>query len=360
MPQPILYAAITNHGFGHATRTAALLAAVKRLCPEVLLILVTTAPRWLLESYLREDFIHRPQPLDIGVVQRDSITMDKAATLEKLKQIRAQERSTVAAEVNFIRQNRVRLVIADIPPIATAIAQAAGVPCWMVSNFGWDFVYRPWGGEFIEMADWIADRFSHCSQLFRLPLHEPMSAFPTVTDVGFTGGSPHYAEAEIRSHFNLTTPIDRTALLTFGGLGLEQIPYHNLQRYPDWQFITFDRQAPDLPNLLKINQPEFRPVDFMPLCNQVVSKPGYSTFAEACRLGVPIVSITRDDFAEAPVLIAGIQDYHPHRILSPTEFFQGDWQFLQEPPRPPRRSEKLRTDGNDVVAKAIVDYLHTD
>jgi hypothetical protein len=230
----------------------------------------------------------------------------------------------------------------------------------MVSNFGWDFVYRPWGGEFVEMADWIADRFSHCSQLFRLPLHEPMSAFPTVTDVGFTGGSPHYAEAEIRSHFNLTTPIDRTALLTFGGLGLEQIPYHNLQRYPDWQFITFDRQAPDLPNLLKINQPEFRPVDFMPLCNQVVSKPGYSTFAEACRLGVPIVSITRDDFAEAPVLIAGIQDYHPHRILSPTEFFQGDWQFLQEPPRPPRRSEKLRTDGNDVVAKAIVDYLHTD
>jgi hypothetical protein len=359
MPQPILYAAVTNHGFGHATRTASILADVKRLCPEVLLICVTTAPRWLLESYLPEDFIHRPQPLDIGVVQHDSLSMDKAATLEKLKQIRAQERSLVGAEVNFIRQNRVRLLIADIPPIATAIAQATDLPCWMVSNFGWDFIYRPWGGEFIAMADWIAERFSQCSQLFRLPFHEAMSAFPVTTDVGLTGGSPHYAEAELRERFHLTAPIERTALLTFGGLGLEQIPYHNLHHYPDWQFVSFDRQAPSLPNLITIDQPQFRPVDFMPLCSQVVSKPGYSTFAEACRLGVPIVTIPREDFAEAPVLLAGIQDYHHHQILSPTEFFHGDWQFLRKPPQPPRRSEKLRTDGNETIAKAIVEYLQT-
>jgi len=359
MPQPILYAAVTNHGFGHSTRTASLLAEVKRLCPGVLLIFVTTAPRWLLESYLRDDFIHRPQPLDIGVVQSDSLTMDKAATLEKLKRIRAQERVTVAGEVNFIRQNRVGLVIADIPPIATAIAHAAEVPCWMVSNFGWDFIYRPWGGEFVELADWIADRFSQCDRLFRLPFHEPMSAFPDITDVGLTGGSPEYDATALRSQFNLTTPVERTVLLTFGGLGLEQIPYHNLQRYPDWQFITFDRQAPALPNLLKISDPQFRPVDFMPLCSQVVSKPGYSTFAEACRLGVPLVSVTRDDFAEAPVLIAGIQNYHSHRILSPKEFFEGDWQFIQEPVNPPQRSEPLEKNGNEVIARAIVEYLHT-
>jgi hypothetical protein len=363
MPQPILYAAVTNHGFGHATRTASLLAEVKRLCPEVLLIFATTAPRWLLESYLREEFIHRPQPLDIGVIQQDSLTMDKPATLEKLKQIRAQERVTIAAEVNFIRQNRVNLVIADIPPIATAIARAAGVPCWMISNFGWDFIYRPWGDEFIEMADWIATQFSQCERLFRLPFHEPMSAFSNITDVGLTGGSPEYAEAELRSQFNLTAPPERTALLTFGGLGLEQIPYHNLQHYPDWQFVTFDRQAPDLPNLIKINQPpdhpQYRPVDFMPLCSRVISKPGYSTFAEACRLGIPIISITRDDFAEAAVLIAGIQEYHPHRILSPPEFFQGNWQFIQEPVNPPRRAEALGNNGNREIAQAIVEYLQT-
>ena len=133
MDRPILYVAITNHGFGHATRTASLAATIQQLCPEVLLIMVTTAPRWLLELYIDGDFIYRPRAFDLGVVQSDSLTMDKAATLEKLKQIRKQERSLIASEVNFIRQNRVNLILADVPPLAAAIAKTAGIPCYMLA-----------------------------------------------------------------------------------------------------------------------------------------------------------------------------------------------------------------------------------
>ncbi|WNZ23666.1 glycosyl transferase [Leptolyngbya sp. NK1-12] len=359
MPQPFLYVAITNHGFGHATRMASVVADVKRLCPDVLIALVTTSPRWLLESYLRTDFIHRHAVLDIGVIQSDSLAMDRAATLDKLKQLQAQERQLVAGEANFIRQNRMSLVLADIPPIATAIAHAAGVPCWMISNFGWDFIYRAWGGEFIEIADWIAARFGQCDQLFRLPFHEPMSAFPTITDVGLTGGSPHFSLTDLRTQFNLTAPPERTVLMTFGGLGLDQIPYHNLAKFPDWQFITFDRNAPDLANLCKIQDHAYRPVDFMPLCGRVMSKPGFSTFAEACRLDVPIVSVTRDGFAEAPILLNGMQDHNPHQILTPDEFFHGDWQFLHEPVQPPRTDKPVAKDGNEAIARAVVDYFHS-
>jgi hypothetical protein len=357
MPQPILYVAITNHGFGHATRTAAVVAEIQKLDPEILVILTTTAPRWLLESYLAGDFIHRPRALDVGILQSDSITMDKAATLEKLKEIQTQERSIVAAEVNFIRQNRVSLVLADIPPLATAIARAADIPCWMVSNFGWDFIYRDWGGEFVDIANWIADRFSQCDRLFRLPFYEPMSAFPHITNVGLTGGSPRHDPDALRLQFGLTAPVEQTILLTFGGLGLEQIPYANLDRFPDWQFITFDRQAPDRPNLVKINDFGYRPVDLMPLCRCVVSKPGFSTFSEACRLSLPIVSITRSDFAESALLLEGIQNVVDHRILQPQEFFKSDWEFLREPLQPARQSQSIALDGNEAIAHAVVQYL---
>lgn len=358
MPQPFLYVAITNHGFGHATRMASVIAEVQRLCPEVLVAIATTSPRWLLDSYLPSDFIHRHAALDIGVIQTDSLAMNQDATLEKLKQLRAQENRLVAGEVNFIKQNRMSLVLADIPPIATSIAHSAGVPCWMISNFGWDFIYRDWGGEFIEIADWIAERFGQCDRLFRLPFHEPMSAFPHITDVGLTGGSPHFSLADLQAKFNLNTPIERTVLMTFGGLGLEQIPYHNLKNFPDWQFITFDRNAPDLPNLLRISDHQYRPVDFMPLCGRVMSKPGFSTFAEACRLDVPIVSVTREGFAEAPILLNGMQNHNPHQIVSPAEFFQGDWQFLHNPPQPPKTPDPIAKDGNETIARAIVEYLH--
>ncbi len=355
--RPILYLAITNHGFGHATRTASIAAAIQQLCPEILLILVTTAPHRLLKSYLQGDFIHRPRAFDVGVVQPDSLTMDKTATLEKLQLLRSKQRSLIATEVNFIRQNRVSLVLADIPPLAAVIAKTSGIPCWMSSNFGWDTIYRAWGGEFIEIADWIADCFTQCDHLFRLPFHEPMSAFKSITDVGLTGGFPRYSPDELRASWGLTAPRDRTILLTFGGLGLQQIPYHNLQHFPDWQFIAFDDSAPTLPNLLKISDYKYRPVDFMPVCGRLVSKPGYSTFAEAVRQKVPIVTMTRQDFAEAAFLIEGITNYSQHQILSPAEFFQSDWEFLHQPPQMPRLSQPLATDGNQAIAHAVVSYF---
>lgn len=357
MSRPTLYLAVTNHGFGHAVRACSVAAAVQQLCPDILLILATTAPRWLLESYIAGDFIHRPRAFDVGVIQRDSLTMDEAATLEKLRQIRAQERALIASEVNYLQTNRVDLILADIPPLAAPIGQAAGIPCWMMGNFGWDFIYRAWGGEFVEIADWIEECYRKCDRLFRLPLCEPMAAFSQVTDVGLTGGTPRYSEGEMRQLFNLSAPQERTVLLTFGGLGLEAIPYNNLQQFPDWQFINFDPAAPDLPNLIKIADCHYRPVDFLPLCNRVVSKPGFSTFSEAMRLGISITSLTRQGFAETPLLLAGIENYARHQIISPEVFFQGNWDFLRQPLQPPDKGDLLPKDGTEAIAKAIAEYL---
>ncbi|MCL1471691.1 glycosyl transferase [Argonema antarcticum] len=357
--KPILYVAITNHGFGHAVRAASVAAEVQRLDPEILLIMVTTTPRWLLDNYITGDFIHRPRGFDVGVIQSDSLNMDKTATLEKLRQIQTQQKSIVAAEASFIRQNRVGLMLADIPPLAGAIAKAAGIPCWMMGNFGWDFIYEAWGGEFIEIADWIRECFSQCDRLFRLPLHEPMSGFPIITDVGLTGGYPRHNLDELRTRFGITAPVDKTILLTFGGLGLQEIPYENVLKFPDWQFITLDRDTPDLPNLVQIADRTYRPIDFMPFCGRVISKPGYSTFSEALRLELPIVSLTREGFAESPLLLEGIQNYAYHQIVTPSEFFRGSWEFLHQPLQPPRQSQQLPKDGTEAIALAIVNYFQT-
>ena len=109
--------------------------------------------------------------------------------------------------------------------------------------------------------------------------------------------------------------------------------------------------------VLKITDRKYRPVDFMPLCGRVISKPGYSTFAEALRVGVPIVSLYREDFAESDLLIEGIANHAHHQLLSSSEFFQGNWKFLNQPPQPPRQSQPLAMDGNEVIAHAVVNYF---
>ena len=357
MKRPIIYIAITNHGFGHATRTASIANTIQKLCPEVLLIIVTTAPRWLLESYIEGDFILRQRAFDLGVIQADSLTMDIPATLEKLREIKKNYKSLIASEVNFIRQNRVNIILADIPFLAVGFAEATDIPCWMISNFGWDFIYRDWGGEFTEIADWISDWYGKSNRLFRLPFHEPMSAFTNIIDVGLTGGSPHFSPDELRSNWQINTTLEKTILLTFGGLGLQEIPYANISKFPDLQFITFDFLAPDLPNLIKVTNRQYRPVDFMPICGRIISKPGYGTFSEATLLEVPVVTIPRDDFAEAAFMLAGLADYNHHQILTAPEFFQGDWDFLYQSPQPPKQTQVINKNGNETIAKAVIDYL---
>ena len=357
MPRPTFYIAITNHGFGHTTRAASIAARVKALEPEIDLVVATTAPQWLLDEYLPMAYEYRPVAFDIGVIQPDSLRMDLPATLAQLKAIQAHQPETVAAEATYLKQRGVNLVLADIPPLAIAIAHSANIPCWMVGNFGWDFIYRALGEEFESIADWIGACFGQCDRLFRLPFHEPMAAFPVVEDVGLTGGSPRYDSDALRGRWNLTVPQSRTVLLTFGGLSLQAIPYDRLAQFPDWQFLTFDPDGPDLPNLLRVPRQGFRPVDVMPLCSRVISKPGFSTFSEACRLDLPIITIPRHDFAEGPVLVQGLQDHSWHRVITPDDFFHGDWGFLTEPLHPPRTTQVVAKHGNDSIAQAIVNYL---
>jgi hypothetical protein len=355
MSQPAIYIAVTSHGFGHAVRAATVAEKLRQLRPDISLIFVTVAPEWLLKSYVQGDFIYRQRVFDVGVIQSDSLTMDQTATLSKMQHIMAEEDQIIAEEAKYIRDHHVQLVLADVPALAAPIARAAGVPCWMMSNFGWDYIYRHWGDDFAEVVSWLENYYAQSDRLFRLPLSEPMTAFPNITETGLTGCTPRHEK--LKTRYNLTAPQAKTILLTFGGLGVQGIPYDHLQHFPDWQFITFDLTATDLPNLVKIADHTLRPLDFMPICGRVFSKPGYSTFSEALCCDLPIVTLTRQDFAEAEILLKGIQDYSDHQIISPKEFFQGNWDFLHQDLLSPRQTNKLPKDGASKIAQEISNII---
>ncbi len=362
MVSPVLYLAITNHGFGHATRAASIAAEVKRLNPDITLILATTAPRSVLDAYFSDKWIHRQRAFDCGVIQSDSVTMDIPGTLLKLQEIREKSAKLIASEAAWLQQLRVGLVLGDIPPMAAPIAKAAAVPCWMMGNFGWDFIYEPWVAEYPEFAveiEWIRACFGQCDRLFRMPFSEPMGSFPNIEDVGLTGVKPRKSVDVVRSAFKLQVPREKIIMLTFGGLGLNRIPYENVNLFPDHKFICFDLNAPDLPNLIRVDDRFYRPIDFAPLIGRLISKPGYSTFSEACRYDVPIVSLTREGFSEAPILIQGIQDTVRHQVVETETFFTGKWEFLREPLLEPLTDVRLAKDGTETIARAVVEYFQT-
>lgn len=351
---PAVYVAISSHGYGHATRMTAAINCLLQRNPSILPVIVTAAPRWLIEKHIRSGkFLHRPRPLDFGVIQSDSLTLDLEATAQQLQELRSQADAIIQAEADFIRLNRIQLVFGDIPPLACAIAKAAGVPCWMAGNFSWDFIYRDYGEMFDSHADWVAELYGGCDRLFRLPFHHDMTAFSAIEDVGLTGGSPLYSADEVRQQLQLDSERP-TVLLTFGGMGINDIPYKNVTAFPDWQFLTLDPAAPrDIPNLLVLNGETWRPVDLLPACAQAVVKPGYGTFAEVLRLGIPIRCIDRPNFAEAPLLMDGLRRYGRHQVLE-NERVRGDsWSWLEEDFVEPTDSNPIDTNGNMTIARAL-------
>jgi hypothetical protein len=365
MTQPTVYVTITNHGFGHAARTAAVAGMIQQLNPAIKLIITTTAPRWLIASYIPGDFVYRSYGYDVGVIQADSLNMDLPATIAKWQDIIDRQEEIIRNEASFLQEQQVNLVLADVPPLAPLIAHRANVPCWAATNFGWDFIYRDWGEDFADITDWISSCYQQCDRLFRLPMHESLNRFTIMEDVGLTGGKPLYETAELQEKLGFTHPQDKTALLVFGGLGLQAIPYHNLSHFPDWKFLTFDKTAPSLPNLHHIPDPSgtdlrqhYRPVDLFPLCGLVVSKPGYTTYAEAMMANVPIATIARQGFAESAKLLDGLQDHSPHQIITDQDFFDGQWDFLNQPIQAARTGQAYRNDGTETIAQAVVDYLN--
>ncbi len=361
--RPTLYVSITNHGFGHAARTSAVAGLVQKLLPEVKLIIATTAPRWLVASYITGDFIYHPCGHDVGVIQADSLQMDLPATLAAWQKILDRQEEIISNEAAFLCQEGVDLVFADIPPLATLIAHRAEVPCWAATNFGWDFIYREWGADFAALTEWIGNCYGQCDRLFHLPLSESLDRFPVREPAGLTGGKPRYAAMDVWQDLRLEQ-VGNTILMVFGGLGLQAIPYENVGMFPDWQFLTFDRSAPQLPNLRCIPDPSndgsvrcYRPVDIFPICDLVVSKPGYTTYAEAMIADIPVATIPRSGFAESAIIQAGLQDYSHHQIIDSADFFTGSWDFLRQPVLPPRSGQSLPKDGTEQVAQAIVDFL---
>lgn len=104
MSRPVVYIAITSHGFGHAVRTASVIGATQTLLPELLPIFVTKVPRWLLASYMPGEFLQRDRALDVGVIQSDSLQMDLAATRKELEAIREHQDTIIQEEADFIAQ----------------------------------------------------------------------------------------------------------------------------------------------------------------------------------------------------------------------------------------------------------------
>ncbi len=347
----LIYACVSAHGFGHGSRTAAVLEALHRLEPSWQLVLSTALPDRFLDGALA-GVPHRRRRCrwDVGVIQADALGADAPATLAALARLEQHLPAQLEQERAWLAQQPgPRLLLADVPPAAADLARAAGLPLVWLASFGWEAIYGPMGQPFAAAAAQALARYRQGDLLLQCPLSMPMHWDLPAVALGLTASSPRISAAELRQRLQLPPQRERCVLISFGGLGLA-LDAALLARWPRFTFVGTDPALAEVANGRLLPQ-DLRPLDAMPCCSRVITKPGYSTFCEALSLGLGIHLVHREGFAEAAVLEEALRRHGAHRLLSQAKLRSGDWQ-LDQPLLPPLAGP-LPSDGAETAARAL-------
>ncbi len=315
---------ISSHGFGHAARSAAVIAALGRWLPGSRFTLFTTVPAWFFEDSLQSTglVVELRPASDLGLVQTDALTEDLEATLAALREripFRDAEVDALAREVDDLGAD---LVICDIAPLGLAVARRCGVPSLLIENFTWDWIYRGYVAEcpgLGPIAGYLEEVFAGADHHVQA---EPFCVpSPGARRVGPVSRAPRSRRADVRRR--LGVPEDAPlAMITMGGIEWSyDALVSELRDDGDlWLVIPGSRRRESRGRLVRLpHRSEFFHPDLIHAADVVVGKLGYSTLAEVYRAGVPLGYLPRPRFPESEKLEAWVKEHLTCRRIEPAE-----------------------------------------
>ena len=355
----MIVAYVTSHGFGHATRTAEVLRHV-RLASSLPITVVAAAPERLFRSAIGDGVTVRHQVCDVGLVQKDALTIDEAATVERCRGFAAGWPALVAAEARWLREAGARVVLGDIPPLAFAAAREAGLPSIGLGNFSWDWIYRHLARRhppLAEAAAQAAGAYASAALLLVLPFAGDLSAFPRRERIPLVARQPRVEKAEARRRLGLGSA--PAVLVSFGGLGLPGLDAGSLAALADFEFLTSEpllgppAHVRKLPADLSVVGLGYE--DVVGAVDVVVSKPGYGIVSDAVGGRTRLLYTERGDFPEYPVMVEQMAAYLPAVHVSNRDLRAGRLRRALEEVLTRPYPAAVDVSGARVAARRIVD-----
>lgn len=329
----------------------------------------TDAPTWLFPEGV-EPLESPGWPIDIGVAQHDGLELDVDETHRRWAEHDARFDAHAGHESRVLRAARVDLVLGDVPPLAFAAAAAAGLPSAAIANFGWDWIYAPWGERFAPVIRRIRAAYAQADVLFRLPLHaEGADAFPAfrrVQDVPLITRRPARERDAVRRELGLDDG-RRVVLLSFGGYDASNLELHGLAPSAERYLYVLtpvsgaQSEPRDLPENVRVLPS--RQLDYLSLTaasDVVVTKPGYGVVVDTLVARVPVLYTDRGPFREYPILARALETFGRARYVPSDEVRRCNLAphldlLLNDPA--PRAWADLRGDGADVIAEHVLAHV---
>lgn len=349
---------VSAHGFGHAARACAVMAALAERRPELRFEIVTTVPRWFFEQSLAAPFSVHRLVTDVGLVQRTPLEEDLDATTDRLDRLLAPRSGRLERLAVRIARLRCRIVLADIAPLGIAAARRIGIPSVLVENFSWDWIYDGYG----EVAPRLAQHGAALAALsatadLHLQTEPACRREASALAVPPVARQRRSSPAAVRSSLGIPDEA-RLVVLTMGGVGWSYRGLEAAERHRGaWFAVPGGAPQPRRRGrvmLLPFHSEIYHP-DLVQAADVVVGKLGYSTVAETYHARAAMAFVSRPHFRESAVLAEFVRRTAPSVEITEAAFNDGSWLDAVDGLLDAERPTEARVNGAAEAAAAILD-----
>ena len=336
-----LYVAVSHHGLGHLAQTAPVLNALHRLDPGVEIVVRTALPRATLELRLEMPFEHRTEASDCNLVMHDAIRADVPASLTAYRAFHRDWQHKVDAEAEQLDALKVDAVFSNVGYLPLAAAHLAGLPAASMCSLNWADIFRHYLGDepgAARMLDQMTAAYAGAQVFMRPEPAMPMTdlanavAIPPVVQVG------RNRRDELVDRLG-RAPDSKLVLVGMGGIRYRP-PVEQWPHLPGVVFLVPDDWRAAHPGTCALRDTGMVFRDVLASSDALITKPGYGSYAEAAATGVPVLTIPRPDWPEAPYLNDWLAAAARMLILGEERFLSGElagpldalWEMPAKPP----------------------------
>lgn len=344
---------ISGHGFGHAARQQPI---IKRLSELGLAVHVRTgAPDKFFQA---PNVIYHQQQYDIGMVQIDAMHIDPEAAFRWYGGFLGRQGDVILEEVAYLRENDVRLIACDIPPIACEIAALMGLPCVVVTHFTWDWVYQHYMDDFPQyqyIIDSITASYHKADLLLEMPFAHPMPQFDHIEKIPLVMNPLTKTREQVRAEFDV--PNDhKLCVISMGGMDWAG-NMDALRQKQGWTFLVTPAAWPQVcewPHTRLVGHGYAGFHNLFAAADLAIGKLGYSTMSELVGNGTPSLYIRREGWREHDLLSPAMQLYSHSIEITHHQYEAGDWiDWIDELAARDGRLPVLQTNGVEVAAQRL-------
>ena len=365
---------ISSHGFGHLTRSLALIEHILKTTDMNLYICTGKAKNEFAKIYL-EEFLPRlhfyDYKVDVGIVnKKNSLAVDVEKTNEVVYAMLESYKTQSVVEANKLKEMNTKLIVSDVSAFACLVAEKCSVKLVEIGNFTWTDQYISVKAD-EKIVEIFKEIYSKCENFiaYDLSLDFAGAKEGTVFYSDYLISRPIYdiRVEEIRTKYNelykaktgkecggflylslgKSAELPQVTISNFSGVvfyteGLE----FDLDAYPEILFVR-------LPNEIKDSQ------SFVATADLVIAKAGWSTSAEGVVAHSKTLLIEREGVDDDMNTINTLKSRRLASSLTTDEVIKLDYKMLLDRANADIDVSKLNEIKNDTkkVCEKLLSYM---